>query len=212
MRFFGMSYLRFVILTVETLGGQARWPGDRLASVPGRCRGDALGPWGHNLCRRFGPDAVDRIRRRLGPPLDQLGAVLSARDWVPAHAQVAVTEAIVDEYLDGDMLALYPLLVDDTRSSLGRAQLLLLRTLGPERSLRLVPRTFRNVYEDASAEIDVRPGRARMTLCGNPLFEHPTWRRLQLFGLRALLELVDRRGEVVGEGEVADGFTAIATW
>ncbi len=199
-------------LTTEHLASLPRWQPARLQRLPGRCRGDLLGPWGTNVTRRFGPDAVARVLRRLAPPLDQLGPVLTARDWVPAHTQVAVTEAIVDELLGGDMRALYPLLVDDTRASLGRVELALVRALGAARAIKLAPRSFAKVHERGTVMVNVVGRRAELVFSGHPVFEHPSWRLLQLFAQRTLLELSGSPGDAVGEDAGADGFAVVATW
>jgi len=201
-----------VPLTVGDLAAQPRWERARIEGVPGRCRGDLLGPWGTNLARRFGPDAVARVRRRLGAPLDQLGTVLTAKDWVPAHAQVVLTEAIVDELLAGDMRALYPLLVEDTRASLGRVELALVRAMGAARAIKLAPRNFGKVHEGGKVEVTVTGRRAELRFTGHPLFEHPSWRLLQLFAQRTLLELTGTPGDAVGEDAGRDAFRCVATW
>lgn len=199
-------------LTVEDLAAQPRWERARVERVPGRCRGDLLGPWGRNLERRFGPDAVTRVRRRLAPPLDQIGAVLTSKDWVPAHAQIVITEVIVDEMLGGDVRALYPLLLEDTRASLGRVELALVRAMGAARAIKLAPRNFGKVHEGGSVEVTVAGRRAQLRFRGHPLFEHPSWRLLQIFAQRTLLELSGTPGEAVGEDAGRDAFMCIATW
>lgn len=199
-------------LSVDHLARAPRWEPARLHALGGRCRGDLLGPWGDNLVRRFGPEAVDRVRRRLGPPLDRLAAVLTDRDWVPAPAQVALTEAIVDELLGGDMRALYPLLVEDTRASLGRVELALVRAMGAARAFKLAPRTFRKVHERGQVAVTVEGRRARLVFSDNPLFEHPSWRLLQLFAQRTLLELCGTPGDAVGDELGAGGFAVVASW
>jgi hypothetical protein len=149
----------------------------------------------------------------LTPPLDRVEPVLTARDWVPAHAQVAITEAIVDEYLGGDLRALYPLLLEDTRASVGRVHLALLRTLGAGRAFALAPRTMRKVHERGTVDVVVAGRRARLIFSGHPLFAHPSWRLLQLFAQRVMLDLAGASGEAVGEDAgTADGFAVIATW
>lgn len=201
-----------MFLTDDAVVAHPRWEPARLRALPGRCRGDLLGAWGANLTRHFGPDALGRVRRRLAPPLDQLAPVVTSRDWLPVHAQIAVTEAIVDELLDGDMGALYPLIVEDTRRGLGRVQLALVRSLGPARLLRLAPREHRKVYEHGSVEVDVAQRRARVVFRGSALFEHPTWRMLQLFAQRTMLELAGSAGTVVGEDAGADAFGVAVSW
>ena len=204
--------MRFVQLTEEALAAEPRWDPARLRAVPGRCRGDLLGPWGQNVARRYGDAAVARVRARLAPPLDRIDPVLTKKDWVPAHAQIAVTEAIVDELLGGDLRALYPLLVEDTRGALGRVELALLRSLGPARALALGPRTFRKVHERGELAVEVTGRRARLAFTGNPLFAHPSWRLLQLHAQRVMLELAGSPGDAVGEDGGPEGFVVHASW
>jgi hypothetical protein len=155
---------------------------------------------------------VQQVLRRLPSPLDALPAALGPRDWVPVYAQLLVTEAIVDEYLGGDMRALYPLLVEDTRAGIGRVRQMVLETMGPARALKLAPRTFRTVHERGTAEVEVTGRTARLTFAGTPLFGHPTWRLLQLYATNTMLELSGRRGTTTGDSHSADSFIAIANW
>jgi hypothetical protein len=199
-------------LTVEMLAAEPRWERARLAALPGRCRGDLLGPWGQNLAKRFGADAVTRVRARLPAPLAQVGAVLSSDDWVPVYTQVAVTEAIVDEFLGGDFVALYPLLIEDTRASLNRVYRLLARSLGVGRAIKIVPKPFRKVYERGTAEVAVDGRTARLSFGGNALFANPTWRVLQLYAVRTLFDLTGNTGSSAGENTGLDSFAVLVTW
>jgi hypothetical protein len=201
-----------VVVTDETLAEMPRWDPVRLAGLPGRSRGDLLGPWGHSVARRFGPDALARVRRRLAPPLDQIAPVLGAGDWLPVHAQLVVTEAIVDEFLGGDLRALRTPLLEDTRAGLGRVQLLAVRALGPGRAIRIAHKDFGKVHERGEVGLEIESHHARLTFRGTPLFGHPTWRLLQLYALLTLLELTHRPGTAVGEELGPDGFVAIARW
>jgi hypothetical protein len=201
-----------VPLTIDTLAAAPRWDLAKLTGLPGRCRGDALGRWGENLARRFGPDAHKRVQRRVGPPFDATAPVLTAKDWVPVGAQLALTEAIVDEFLGGDMRALYPLLLEDTRAGLGRLQVLAVKALGAGRVLARGAAGFRDIYERGSAESQIERGRARITFRGSPLFAHPTWRLLQLFATRTVMELAGSPGQVWGEHLGDDAFATLATW
>jgi hypothetical protein len=198
--------------TIETLADEPRWELARVQALPGRSRGDLLGSWGSNVSKRFGSTALQRVLRRLPFPLDSLPPQLGARDWVPVYAQLLVTEAIVDECLGGELRALYPLLVEDTRAGLGRVHALVVKTIGPARAFKLAPRTFRDVHERGSADVEVVGHTARMTFAGTPLFGHPTWRLLQLYATNMMLELAGRRGTTIGESGSADGFVAIARW
>lgn len=185
-----------------------------MLALPGNSRGDLLGAWGRNVTRRFGAASLSAVRARLPASLRELPAELTARDWVPVYAQLLVTEAIVDELLGGDMRALYPLLVEDTRAGMTSVQLMLVRTLGPARAMKLSPRAFRTVHERGSVEIDVdaRAHCGRLTFAGTPLFTHPTWRLLQLFATLTMLELAGKPGFATGEDNGPDGFIAVSRW
>jgi len=184
----------------------------KVTSLPGRCRGDALGRWGENLARRFGPDAHRRVQRRVGPPFDAVAPVLTAEDWVPVGAQLVLTEAIGDEFLGGDLRALYPLLLEDTRAGLGRLQVLAVKALGAGRVLARGAAGFGDIYERGRAESQIDRGRARITFRGSPLFAHPTWRLLQLFATRPVMELAGSPGPVLGAHLGDDAFATLATW
>jgi hypothetical protein len=200
-----------MLLTIDTLAVEARWDRARIAALPGRCRGDALGHWGENLVRRFGPHALTTVRTRVGAPYDALSAVLTSKDWVPVGAQLVLTEAICDEYLGGDLRALYPLLLEDTRGGLGRIQLALVRTVGAGRVVARAASGIRDIYERGTAEAHVERKKTRVEFRGTPLFGNPTWRLLQLFATKMLLELAGTPGTVTGE-DLGDGFATIATW
>lgn len=128
------------------------------------------------------------------------------------HAQLVLTEAIVDELLGGDMRALYPLLVEDTRAGIGHVQLMLVRALAPQRAFQLAPRTFRKVHERGSVDVQIVGRCARIAFRGSPLFTHPTWRLLQLYANCTMLALADHAGTATGEDAGPDGFVAIASW
>ena len=197
--------------TIETLAAEPRWELARVQALPGRSRGDLLGSWGSNVMKRFGSAALQRVLRRLPSPLDALPVTLGVKDWLPVYAQLLLTEAIVDEYLGGDMRALYPLLVEDTRAGIGAIQLVVLKAMGPVRALKLAPGTFRQVHERGNVDAEVSGRSARMTFSGTPLFTHPTWRLLQLYATHTMLELTGRTGSSSGE-TMTNGFVATTNW
>ena len=196
-------------LTIDMLAKEPRWDDATLRALPGRSRGDLIGPWGKNVSARFGADAVARVKRRAAA-LSELPEVLTARDWLPVHLQLVLTEAIVDEFLAGDMRALLPLIIADTRAGMGRMHLAVVRALGPQRAFRLAPSAFRKVHERGTCEGEVSKSYARMTFNGTPLFMNPTWRILQLFAMESLLALLERSGSASGESDGTDRFVAVA--
>lgn len=199
-------------LTIDTLASLPRWNLERTLTLPGTSRGDAIGSWGENLTRRFGPSAISRVRSRLPTQHAQIATALTARDVLPVHAQLCLTEAIVDELLTGDLRALLPLIIEDTRAGLGRIQVALVRTIGAHRAIAQGAKQFRSVYDRGTADADTARGRARVVFRGHALFGHPTWRALQLMATSTLLELAGSPGRVTGEDLAQDSFATVATW
>lgn len=199
-------------LTLDTLASQPRWKPEETLTLVGTSRGDALGAWGDSLARRFGPQAIARVRARLPPQHVHIPPVLTAKDTLPVHAQLLLTEAIVDEFLGGDMRALYPLLVEDTRAALGRLQLALVKTVGAHRAIAQGARQFCSIYDRGTAVADTAKGHARVVFRDHPMFGHPTWRALQLMATGTLLELAGSPGRVTGEHLAEDSFATVATW
>ena len=193
--------------TVESLAASPRWSHAQTLAVPGTCRGDLLGAWGDNVRARFGAAGLARVRDRV----PDVAPALTRRDWVPVHAQLRVTEVIVDELLGGDGVALLPLLVEDTRKGLGRVTTALVRTLGPERSLRGAAKQFREVHDRGSVGFESADRTARMRFVAHPVFAHPTWRLLQLHATAVVLALAGADGAVTAE-EDGEAFVVRATW
>lgn len=201
--------LRGSLPTLLTIASLAAAPRTGLEGLTGRCRGDLLGPWGENVTKRFGAEGLARVRRRLG---FELAPVLTAKDWVPIHAQLAVTEAIVDELLHGDWLALGPLLIEDTRAGVGRIQLGLLRAMGPGNAFKLTSKTFAQVYDRGSGAAVVSGKSARLEFSGNAVFAHPRWQLMQLYAMNTMLALCKTMGELSGEDAGPEGFVAHVRW
>lgn len=199
-------------LTIEELCAVPRWPLDRTLALAGTVRGDTLGPWGQNLEKRFGAGGLARVRARLPRELASIAPVLGDRDRVPVYAQLVVTEAIVDELLGEQILALLPLLVEDTRAGIGRLRHAAIRIAGVARLLERGPSAFRDIHERGEHEVSVARNRAELRFFGSPLFGHPTWRVLQVLGTLVLFELAGTTGNIAAEPTGDDAFTAIARW
>jgi hypothetical protein len=197
------------VVTDDELARAPRWPADRLAELPGKIRGDLVGAWGDNVTRRFGAAALGRVRARV----PALPTSCTKDDWLPAGAQVAVTEAIVDDCLGGEWAALYPCLVDDVKLGVGRVKLLAVRAIGAVRALRMSPGIAAKVYDRGTVTADVSPGRALLAFAGHPLFANQSWRLLQLYATRSLLELAGAPASTLtGTDRGADGFDLHAAW
>lgn len=200
--------------TPAELAAAPRWPTERTLALPGQARGDLLGAWGENLVARHGAAALARVQARVGPPHASLPRSLGKTDWVPSHAQPLLTEAIADELYGGDLRALYPAILDDTRKGIGRVKILALKAIGVARAFKIVPAALRQVHERGEVKLvagaDART--VRIELTNHPLFAQPTWRVLQLYATQVVLDLAGTPGEVRGEPLGDDGFACIATW
>jgi hypothetical protein len=202
-----------MLLSARDIAATPRWSADRTRALEGTCRGDALGEWGINLTRRFGDDALVRVRSRLDPIAAAVPARTGPKDRFPVFAQIDITEGIIDECLGGDPLELYSLAAEDTRRGVNRVSLALLRRLGPPRVFKLAPRLHGRVYDVGRLDADVDKNSARLHFSGATLFEHPTWRLLQLYANATLLELAGVEGaEVSGEERGAQSFGVIVRW
>jgi hypothetical protein len=207
-----------VTWTPDLLAAQPRWGREKTLALLGRARGDLLGAWGTNLVARFGPDALARVRARIGPPHDALAPVLTDHEWVPVHAQLLITEAIADEVFGGDVRAIYPALLEDTKKGLGRFKIAALRALGVARAFKIVPKIFNKVHDKGSVALetaDAPPAGwngVRLRFTGAPLFTNPTWRLMQLFATKVVLDLAEVQGQVVGHDDGQYGFLVDAGW
>jgi hypothetical protein len=165
---------------------------------------------------RFGSETLARVRRRIGPPHDSLALTLTDREWVPVHAQLLITEAIADEAFSGDITAMYPALLEDTRKGLGRLKLAGLRALGVARAFKIVPKIFNKVHDKGSVQLETAETRSttgvRLRFSGAPLYTNPTWRVLQLYATKVVLDLGGVQGDVVGHDDGEYGFLVDAGW
>ncbi|HEY4181958.1 MAG TPA: hypothetical protein VGM90_34175 [Kofleriaceae bacterium] len=143
--------------------------------------------------------------------------MLTDREWVPVHAQLLITEAIADEAFGGDLRAIYPALLEDTKKGLGRFKLAALRALGVARAFKIVPKVFNKVHDKGSVALESSEATKdwsgiRLRFTGSPLFTNPTWRVLQLFATKVVLDLADEQSQVVGHDDGQYGFLVDAGW
>jgi hypothetical protein len=199
--------------TLAGLAAEPHWPRDRLASLTGRCRGAVVGKWAEGCRLRWGDTAPDLLRGDLGVDMARLPDVPPQREWLPAELWLRLTDAIVARFLHGDALALEPLMVADARRSAGMTARLFARQLGVPRILGATGRIHGWLYDVGEAGAVVGPGEATIRWSGAELFAQPTWRLLQIFGLRGAIETAGgRSADVVVASASHDGFEVIARW
>lgn len=149
--------------------------------------------WAAHVARRAGDAAVTRLRAELGLGPEVLPDAPRADAWYPVACQVALTRAIVDVALGGDVLALEPLLSEDAaRAPRERLLELALRALGPKRLLKRTAKVHAWLYDSGKADAEVSDHAARITFGGAAFFGNPTWRVLQVFATRGMLRGFER--------------------
>ncbi|MSP93142.1 MAG: hypothetical protein EXR79_15300 [Myxococcales bacterium] len=201
-------------LPVEHFASLAPWPAERLAALAGRCRGVLLRDWADHCRRRFGPTSVTEVRARAGPVAALVPDQPDLRDWLPAAAQIALTDAIVACHLGGHTMRLEALLREDALRDLTRVHRLLARAMGPHGGYRQVQGVYHKLYDVGRFRADVGDRTAVLHCAGAELFANPTWRVLQLFAHRAALHVLTGRddGEVTGVGDGNGGFWIRMRW
>jgi len=198
---------------LETLAAAPPWPLAREVAVAGRCRGALLRDWAAHVERRGGSDAVARLRERVGIGPELLPDAPKFDGWYPVGYQIALTRAIVDVALDGDILALEPLLAEDATRFRDRLLEMAMRALGPKRLLKRTAKAHAWLYEGGQAEAEVGDGAAVISFRGAAFFANPTWRVLQIFATRGMLRGFGRDiTKLQADAEGEDRFTLEVAW
>ncbi len=164
------------------------WSSEATMALAGRCRGVLLRGWASRVRRRWGEDAPDLLRADVGVGVDTLPDHPDARAWLPVGPYLRLNEAIVARCCAGDTAAFAAALADDARRSAGFLARTVARRLGPERLLRQAVDAHPQLFDVGETELDGVAGDRLIRYSGARVFDQPTWRFLQLFGLRLLIE------------------------
>jgi len=200
-------------LTLEAIAAEPAWSLADTLALPGRCRGALLKDWAAHVTRRAGPGAVSALREALGLDARALPDAPPREAWYPVGYQLALTRAIVDRSLGGDVLALEPLLMEDAGRVRDKVAAVTMRLMGARRLFGKTSEVHGWLYDLGAARAEVADHRARVVLSGARYFAEPTFRALQLFATRALLRglgktLVDLRADAAPD----DGLVIEAAW
>lgn len=200
--------------TLEALAAVAQpWSAERLDELKSDVRGHLLKDWGKHVERRRGPQAVARIRARTGIHSDALPDEPTLDDWYPSRYQVALTDAIVHEYLDGNYIALEDLLLEDATRKRQRIVRWVAARVGPATVFKKAPGGHRDLYSRGVVEADVHRRRATLTWRDALLFENPTWQMLQMIALRLMMRVMKRSiDRLEGATESAHSFQLHVAW
>lgn len=203
-----------VALDLATLTQVPAWPTTEVVRLPGTCRGSLLRDWAAHVARRWGTGAVSRVRARAGIAAAHLPDAPARDAWYPVWCQLALTRAIADEFLGGDLVALEPLLREDAARTPDRwidrvAKL----ALTPPRILKMTSKVYGALYDVGRAEAEVGPHAADVRWSGAAFMGEPTWRVMQVFATRAMFTTLGKPEPTVTAFDAGpSAFRLTATW
>lgn len=178
--------------TFEDIASAPRWESARTEALAGQIRGALLRDWASHISQRWGAQALQEVREQLGPAGDSLPDAPAPQAWVSVSTYLRLTEIIIDHLLDGDALALEPLLREDSLRNNEKRLRWLARLFSPKAVFRMIPNGLSKVYDLGAAHVEIDAQRATLAFEGAAFFPHPTWLLLQCFALRTLFSLSSR--------------------
>jgi hypothetical protein len=153
------------------------------------------------------------VRRELGAAGHLLPDDPPPRAWLPLWLQIRVTDLIVDHLLGGDILALEPLVAEDAARNDDKLLAWMVRKLGPRMLMRQAGTAHGHVYDLGRVRSEVEESQAVVVFEGAAFFGNPTWRVLQLFSQRLMLDGMGRaRREAVGFDLGPESFGTRLVW
>jgi len=178
-------------VTMEELATLPRWPEERLRAAPGKVRGNALRAWGVHVTRLWGPEAPHRVRERLGFDALTLPDVPTKRHWYPVWVQVDMAHVIVDEWFGGDILA-FESVFSGTSGTGDKVMRWVGSKLGPTAVLKRSDRYHESVCTVGKLHVEANATSSRLDFRGADIFGNPSWRVLQMMGIRSMLDFMKR--------------------
>lgn len=199
------------------LGALARapaWSAAEVALLPGQCRGSLLRDWAGHVARHWGREGVARVRSRTGIDAGRLPDAPARESWYPVWFQLALTRAIADEFVAGDLLALEPLIREDAARTPDRWIDRVVRlALTPQRILRATSKVYGALYDLGRADAEVGAREATVRWSGAAFMSEPTWRTMQAFAVRAMFTTLNRPAPTITAFDAGPGtFGLTARW
>ena len=201
-------------VSIEELDQLERPSPESTLALEGNFNGRLLHKWESNLRRRRGQRAVKAARDALGPLSSRVPAAPANSLWLPVGIQLRLTEILADQHHDANLVALWPGVREDAFDRLPLPVKLFVRALGASRSLRRLEDMHDHFYDIGEAVTDAHADGARVVIRGAAVFGHPTWRVLEMFFMRIVVELATGR-EIrhwLGEDLGADAFAIELGW
>lgn len=160
-------------------------------ALQGRVRGNAMRSWGVHVARLWGPRAPDRVRELLGLKAAQLPDVPTKKHWLPIWVQVRLPQVIADEWCHGNILE-FESVFSETTGTTDKVMFWLASKVGPAAMLKRGGAYHSRVCDVGTCESDAGSGWARLEFQGADVFGNPTWRTLQIMGMRTMFQFLNR--------------------
>jgi hypothetical protein len=132
------------------------------------------------------------VRERLGLTSAILPNAPTKKHWVPIWAQIRLPQIIVDEWLDGDILA-FETLFGETTGTTDKVMFWLGSKVGPTAVLKRANSYHARVCDAGTLDSTAGPGWARLHFQDAEVFANPSWRVLQILGMRTMFSYLNRR-------------------
>jgi hypothetical protein len=201
-------------MDLVALGRAPAWSAVEVANLGGLCRGSLLRDWAAHVARHWGPDGVARVRSRTGIDAVRLPDAPVREGWYPVWFQLALTRAIGDEFVGGDLLALEPLIREDAARTPDRwIERVVRLALTPQRILRATPKVYGALYDRGRADAEVGAHEATVRWREAAFMSEPTWRTMQAFAVRAMFTTLKRTAPTITAFDAGPGtFGLTARW
>lgn len=206
-------------LDLESMAKAAPWSQDEVLGLPGRMKAALLRDWGVHVNRRFGAGESERLRAVVGIERSALPDAPDPEARVPVGWQLALTRAIAERHLGGDLLKLEAMLIEDARRRpVSLVERVARLAVSPRRILSHAEKIHGNLFDVGACKAELGRSGGALTWTGARLFSEPTWRLLQCFAIRGMCAVLNERpptmwGESLEDSRAeAEGFRLHLTW
>jgi len=194
------------VIEADAFVARTPWPEAEVAALDGRCRGSLLEAWAAHVRRRWGDDGLAELRTIVGIPTIVLPDQPARDGWYRVAHQLALTRAIVDRFLGGDMAALEPLLREDAARVRDRwVDRVMRAAVGTKRILAASGKIHHALYDSGSVATSIDKSSAKISWRGARYFEEPTFGALQVFAVRGLFATMRERAPTIVAEPQASG-------
>lgn len=200
-------------LELEALARAPAWEMAEVLGLNGRMKAALLRDWGVHVNRRFGAGESERLRAAVGIGAAALPDAPDAEARVPVGWQLALTRAIAERHLSGDLLRLEALLIEDARRRpVSLVEKVARLAVSPKRILSQAEKIHGNLFDVGRCAADLGKSGGTLTWTGARLFEEPTWRVLQCFAIRGMCAVLNHRLPTLTGETLDEGFRLHLTW